>query len=176
MTMKLKNKEIIEISRELTKAVVTVEYNNTDYEIVISNNNWAGLFSVCEYENDDVSDDVITLFENCDFYDEVLDFVRNEQDSYEDKVFSDFEKDLEKNYQVFAEDDCYINDHKEIIYKLQTKDSILSEYVLKIEHVSDSTKNEFFTIEFDDFESSNFIQIEEWFDFDSNKIDIENYF
>ena len=157
----------------ISRLFCEVSYNDTIYKITISDNNCDARFKICEYENDDVDCDIIEIFENADFYDDLIEFAQDSRDEYLDNKLNDFENELTANYELEYEDNIYLCDYQKQIFKNKEDD-----YILKIKHKSDNAKNEYYNISKDDFEISDnddddiIIDINEYFDFDSNKISI----
>lgn len=157
----------------ISKLVCDVSYNDTNYTIIISDNNCDGYFRVCEYENDDVDDDVIELFENSDFYDDLIDYANQEQNEYLDNLLSDFENEFNSKYELEYKDNIYLCDFQKQIFKNKEND-----YILKIQHIGDSSLDEYYQINNNDFEVGDndddniIIEVNESFDFDNNKISI----
>ena len=158
---------------EISKLFCEVSHNDTIHTITISDNNWDARFRVCEYENDDVDCDIIEIFENADFYDDLIEFAQDSKDEYLDNLLSDFENKFNSEYELEYKNNIYLSDYQRQIFKNKKDD-----YILKIKHISDKNKDKYYEISKNDFEISDndddniVIDINECFDFDNNIITI----
>ena len=160
----------------ISTLICEIEIENQKHKITISNNNCQNSFKICEYNNDDVDDDILELFENNDQFDELVEFAEKKESELQDKFLNDFENEFNLKYNLFFKDNIFFNDYQEQIFKNKDDD-----YILKINHVSDNFKDNYYHISKNDFLiNDNFgndvvIEIQEFFDFDNNKINIFNY-
>lgn len=159
----------------ISKLICEVEHDNTNYQITISDNNCDARFGVCEYENDDVDDDIIEIFENSDFYDDLIDYANEEKSEAIEKLQTDFENEFDSKYELMYKDNIYLNDYQQQIFKNGDDD-----YILKLKNIHDNSLSEYYDIRECDFEISdddtdNIIIHIDYFDYDLNKISIFDY-
>lgn len=94
----------------------------------------------------------------------------------QDKFLDDFENEFNFKYDLIFKDNIFLNDYQKQIFKNKNND-----YILKINHISDNFKDDYYHIsknDFllnDDFGNDIIIEVREFFDFDKNKINILNY-
>lgn len=159
----------------ISTLICEIEIENQRHKITISNNNCQNSFKICEYNNNDVDDDILELFENSDQFDELVEFAEKKESKLQDKFLNDFENEFNLKYNLVFKDNIFFNNYQKQIFKNKDND-----YILKINHVSDNAKDVYYNISKDDFEISDnddniIIEIQEFFDFDNNKINIFNY-
>lgn len=161
----------------ICKLICEIQVSNDKLlSITISDNNCDARFRICEFENEDMDNDILELFENCDKFDDLVKFAQESKDNYIDKLLSDFENEFNSKYKLEHKDNIYLNNYQKQIFKNKEDD-----YILKINHISDNAKDEYYNISKDDFEINDndddniIIEINESFDFDKNQINYLNY-
>lgn len=159
----------------ICKLICEIQINDKELlKITLSDNNCNSCFKICEFENDDI--DSLELFENCDEFDNLIEFAQNSKDEYLNKLLNDFENEFNSKYKLQYKDNIYLSDYQKQIFKNKEND-----YILKINHVSDNTEDKYYNISKDDFEINDnddnniIIEINESFDFDNEKISYLNY-
>ena len=56
----------------ICKLICKIQVNNQFYSVTISDNNCNARFQICEYENEDINNDILELFENCNEFDDLI--------------------------------------------------------------------------------------------------------
>lgn len=160
----------------ICKLICETQVNNQFYSVTISDNNCNARFKICEFENEDINNEILELFENCNEFDSLIEFAQESKDNYLDKLLVNFENEFNSKYELEYKDNVYLSDYQKQIFKNKEND-----YILKIKHISDNNEDEYYNISKDDFEINDndddniIIEINESFDFDDEKINYLNY-
>ena len=159
----------------ICKLICEVEIDKKLFSITISDNNYNERFGICEYDNDDIDNAILELFENCNEFDDLIKFARDSKNKYLDELLNDFENEFNSKYKLEFKDNIYLNNYQKQIFKNKDND-----YILKNNHISDSDEDAYYHISQHDFEINDnddniIIEINECFDFDKYQINFLNY-